>query len=157
VHLDVSDQSERVVDAIRATAAGTEDDIRDTQDDEALTRRALDLLGSRRNDAYELRWRRSARIRGASEPTCSPAIPTNCRRTRNPPAPTQRACAVSWRPRCCRGSRPARPRQKRVGAYRGHFRIQNDRRGLLSDGLFEGFRVGRMRHRIQGIEEGTRR
>jgi hypothetical protein len=49
------------------------------------------------------------------------------------------------------------PRQKRVGAYRGHFRIQNDRRGLLSDGLFEGFRVGRMRHRIQGIEEGTRR
>lgn len=53
VHLDATDQSERVVDAIRATAADTEDDIREMQDDEAMTRRALDLLGSRRNDAYE--------------------------------------------------------------------------------------------------------
>ena len=45
--------AERVIDAIRATAADTEDDIRAMQDDEAMTRRALDLLGSRRNDAYE--------------------------------------------------------------------------------------------------------
>lgn len=54
VHLDTTDQTERVVDAIRATDADTEADIRDIGDDEAMTRRALDLLGSRRNDAYEV-------------------------------------------------------------------------------------------------------
>ena len=53
VHLDASGQSERVIDAIRATASDTEEDIHDMQEDEAMTRRALDLLGSRRNDAYE--------------------------------------------------------------------------------------------------------
>jgi len=53
VHLDATDQSERVVDAIRATAADTDDDIREMDEDEAMTRRALDLLGSRRNDRYE--------------------------------------------------------------------------------------------------------
>src|SRR6476659_7015003 len=41
VHLDATGQSERVVDAIRATAADTEDDIRAMRDDEAMTRRAL--------------------------------------------------------------------------------------------------------------------
>jgi hypothetical protein len=44
VHLDATDQSERVVDAIRATAAKTEDDIREMQEDEAMTRSTLDLL-----------------------------------------------------------------------------------------------------------------
>jgi hypothetical protein len=53
VHLDAADQSERVVDAIRATASDTEDDIREMQDEEAVTRRAHKLLGARRNDAYE--------------------------------------------------------------------------------------------------------
>ena len=53
VHLDGTGQSERVVDAIRATAVETEEDIREMRDDEAMTRRALDLLGSRRNDPYE--------------------------------------------------------------------------------------------------------
>src|SRR6516225_8044339 len=53
VHLDTTGQSERVVNAIRATAAETEEDIREIQEDEAMTRRALDLLGSKRNDAYE--------------------------------------------------------------------------------------------------------
>jgi len=53
VHLDATDQSERVVDAIRATASDTDDDIREMDEDEAMTRRALDLLGSRRNDRYE--------------------------------------------------------------------------------------------------------
>jgi hypothetical protein len=52
VHLDTTGQSARVVDAIRATAADTEDDVREMQDDEAMTRRALDLLGSRCNDRY---------------------------------------------------------------------------------------------------------
>ena len=53
VHLDAIGQSGDVVDAIRATAADTEEDIREMEEDEAMTRRALDLLGSRRNDAYE--------------------------------------------------------------------------------------------------------
>jgi hypothetical protein len=53
VHLDATDQCESVVDAIRATAADTEEDVREMQDDEAMTRRALDVLASRRNDAYE--------------------------------------------------------------------------------------------------------
>ena len=38
---------------IRATAESTEADIADMKTDEAMTRRALDLLGSKRNDAYE--------------------------------------------------------------------------------------------------------
>jgi hypothetical protein len=53
VHLDATDQIERVVDAIRATVTDTEADIAEMAADEAMTRRALDLLGSRRNDAYE--------------------------------------------------------------------------------------------------------
>jgi hypothetical protein len=53
VHLDAAEQSERVVDAIRATAAITEEDIREMRDDEAMTCRALDLLRSRRKDAYQ--------------------------------------------------------------------------------------------------------
>jgi hypothetical protein len=53
VHLDTAGQSERVLDAIRATAADTEGDIADMTADEVMTRRALDLLGSKRNDAYE--------------------------------------------------------------------------------------------------------
>ncbi len=53
VHLDTSGQSERVVDAIRATVADTQEDLTDMAADEAMTRRAIVLLGSRRNDAYE--------------------------------------------------------------------------------------------------------
>jgi hypothetical protein len=53
VHLDVARESERVIDAIRATAANTEAEIADVQEDEKMTRRALELLGSQRNDAYE--------------------------------------------------------------------------------------------------------
>jgi len=52
VHIDAADGSEDVAEAIRATAADTEDAIRDMQD-EAVTRRALDLLNSRRKDPYE--------------------------------------------------------------------------------------------------------
>src|SRR4029077_1656494 len=53
VHLDTTGQSERVVDAIRATAADTDEDITEMEEDEVMTRRALELLGSKRNDAYE--------------------------------------------------------------------------------------------------------
>jgi hypothetical protein len=52
VHLDTTGHSERVVDAIRATV-DTDEDIAEVEADEAMTRRALDLLGSKRNDAYE--------------------------------------------------------------------------------------------------------
>src|SRR5207245_5862810 len=47
VHLDATGHSERVVDAIRATAADTEEDIADMTADEAMGRRSLDLLGPR--------------------------------------------------------------------------------------------------------------
>jgi hypothetical protein len=50
---DVEDESEEVAEAIRATTADTEEDVRDMQADEAMTRRALKLLGTRRNNAYE--------------------------------------------------------------------------------------------------------
>ena len=53
VHIDATDGSEDVAEAIRATAADTEDAVRDMEEDEAMTRRALDLLNSRRNDPYE--------------------------------------------------------------------------------------------------------
>src|SRR6476469_10413066 len=52
VHLDTTGQSERVVDAIRATVADTREAMTDMAADETMTRRALDLLGSKRNDAY---------------------------------------------------------------------------------------------------------
>ena len=54
VHLDASGQCKGVVDAIRATQADTEQDIADLERDETMTRHALDLLGSDRNDAYEV-------------------------------------------------------------------------------------------------------
>jgi hypothetical protein len=54
VHLDAPDPAERVADAIRATAMDTEQDVREMEGDAAMTRRALNLLGSRRNDAYEV-------------------------------------------------------------------------------------------------------
>jgi hypothetical protein len=53
VHLDTNDPAERVVDAIRANVMDTQEDLREMEDDEAMTRRTLNLLGSRRNDAYE--------------------------------------------------------------------------------------------------------
>ena len=53
VHLEATDDAETVDEAIRATPADTEDDVRDVRDDERLTRRALKVLGTNRNDAYE--------------------------------------------------------------------------------------------------------
>jgi hypothetical protein len=52
-HLDAIDESWDVGEAIRATTADTEDDIREREEDEAIGHRALNLLGSQRNDAYE--------------------------------------------------------------------------------------------------------
>src|SRR5215510_1204678 len=44
VHLDTTGQSERVVDAIRATATDTDEDIAEMEEDEVMTCRALELL-----------------------------------------------------------------------------------------------------------------
>ena len=56
VHLDTSGQSERVLDAIRATVADTHEDMTDMAADDAETRHALERLDSKRNDAYEAAW-----------------------------------------------------------------------------------------------------
>jgi hypothetical protein len=53
VHLNDADDSEKAKDAVRASTADTEADIRDLEEDEAMTRQGLDLLASKRNDAYE--------------------------------------------------------------------------------------------------------
>jgi hypothetical protein len=45
--------SETATDAVRNTEADTEEDRADVAADEAMTRSALDILDSRRNDAYE--------------------------------------------------------------------------------------------------------
>jgi hypothetical protein len=52
-HLDAAEQSECVPVAVRATAADTDEDMADVAADETVTRRALELLASKRNDAYE--------------------------------------------------------------------------------------------------------
>ena len=52
-HLDASGQSERVIDAVRATPDDTENEMADMAADKAMTRRSLELLGTRRNDTYE--------------------------------------------------------------------------------------------------------
>jgi hypothetical protein len=52
-HIADASRSERVSTAIRATEGDTEEDMRELEQDEAMTRRALDLLGSLRNDRYE--------------------------------------------------------------------------------------------------------
>jgi hypothetical protein len=52
-HLTNDDESLDISEAVHATPADTEDEMRDLEDDEAVTRRALDMLGSARNDAYE--------------------------------------------------------------------------------------------------------
>ena len=53
VHLGAFARWEGVADAIRATQADTEEDITDIEENEAMTRHALDLLGSGRNEAYQ--------------------------------------------------------------------------------------------------------
>jgi hypothetical protein len=52
-YLDVKEVSGRVIDAIQAKVQDTKADIADMQEDETMTRRALERLGSQWNDAYE--------------------------------------------------------------------------------------------------------
>jgi hypothetical protein len=106
VDVGEADPSWRVADAVRAVAADTHTDLADLAENETLTRRALELLGSQRNDAYEATLRE--RTRGPGGRTRWRAMPTNWTRTRRPPPPTPRACAASLRTRCCPGWRPGR-------------------------------------------------
>jgi hypothetical protein len=52
-HLDDANERECVTDAVRTTAADTDEEMADMAADETMTRRSLELLASRRNDAYE--------------------------------------------------------------------------------------------------------
>lgn len=52
-HLTEADESLDVSEAVHITPADAEDQIRDLEEDEAMTHRALDILGSRKNDSYE--------------------------------------------------------------------------------------------------------
>lgn len=52
-HVDPAAEAGWVGDALRATDAETARDLAEVDEDEAMTRRALELLGSKRNDAYE--------------------------------------------------------------------------------------------------------
>src|SRR5690242_10843156 len=54
VHLEGSASTEAAREAVRATQADTDEESRDLEADEDLTRRGIELLGSSRNDAYEL-------------------------------------------------------------------------------------------------------
>jgi hypothetical protein len=76
VPIDADEQSGWVADAIRATAADTEEAIRELHEHEAMTRRAIKLLGSKRDDAYEAALaalREDMRVYWANELALSPA------------------------------------------------------------------------------------
>ena len=97
--------SERVTDAIRATDSDTEEDMRELEEDEAMTRRALDLLDSLRNDRYEAAL---AALREDTREWWADMLARHRRQNKatNPPLPMKRACGASWRARCCPGTRP---------------------------------------------------
>jgi hypothetical protein len=52
-HVETADESSDVCEAVRISSEDEEDEIQDIQGDEAMTQRALGLLGSLRNDRYE--------------------------------------------------------------------------------------------------------
>jgi hypothetical protein len=52
-YVGASNQSEVVSDAVHATATDTDEEVTDIAANEAMTRRALELLCTTRNDAYE--------------------------------------------------------------------------------------------------------
>jgi hypothetical protein len=107
VHLDTNGQSERVVDAIRATVADTREDLTDMAADEALSCSRTARFQAKRRPTRPP-WRHCARISKLSGQTRSPAIQTNLQKTKTQPPPMSRACAASSKARCCRGSRTGR-------------------------------------------------
>ena len=110
VHLDSTQQSEDIGDAIRATLAGTDEDIAAMEADEAMTRRALDLLGSRRNDVYEAAL---AALREDTQAWWADALardPAKCRRVRSFPLPMRQPASLPRR----RGAAVVRNRKKEL-------------------------------------------
>jgi hypothetical protein len=112
-HITKADKTVDVSEAVHATPADTEEEICDLDDDEAMTRRALEILESQRNDAYEAAL---AELREDTQEwwgTHSSSSPANLKRTTNPPPRTQLGCVVFLRTRFCPGSRTAK--RKSVG------------------------------------------
>ena len=109
VHLDATGQSERVVDAIRATATDTEEDIREMaggRGDDAPRPRPARLPAQRR-----LRGRAGGAARGYASLVGGHAGARSRRTGRGRGARHRRcqtACGASSKARCCRGSRPGR-------------------------------------------------
>ena len=52
MHVDAVSKPEWIGEALRTTDADTGRDLADVEEDEAMTRRALEQLGSNRNDAW---------------------------------------------------------------------------------------------------------
>jgi hypothetical protein len=107
VHLDATDQSERVIDAIRPTGDETQEDMREMEEVETMTRGALDLLGSRCNDRYDAAL---AALHGDTRKWWADMLapsPTNLRRMRNRAPRTRLVFGAFSKAQCCRGSRPA--------------------------------------------------
>jgi hypothetical protein len=52
-HITAADKSADVSEAVRITPSDTEEELRDLAEDETVTQRALEILASKRNDAYE--------------------------------------------------------------------------------------------------------
>jgi hypothetical protein len=52
-HLSKANESADVSEAVRISAEDTDSELRDLDEDEAIARRALEILESQRNDAYE--------------------------------------------------------------------------------------------------------
>jgi hypothetical protein len=105
--LDAADQPECVSTAVRATAADTDEDMADMAADETMTRRALELLASKRNDAYE------AALAGLREDTQTwwadvlARDPDELERMSNQPPPMLRDYGGSSKARCWHGSKTA--------------------------------------------------
>src|SRR4051794_15069017 len=59
VHLDAPGESERVVDAIRATDSDTQEDVRELEENEVMTRHALSRSSSRSCGCWRYSRRRS--------------------------------------------------------------------------------------------------
>ena len=110
-----ADKGADVSEAVRITPADTEDELRDLDDDEAMTRHALDILKSQRNEAYEaalaeLREDTQGVVGGYAQAQAR----MNSKRTKNPLPRRRGVCAVSLKIRCCRGSRSVKRRSANV-------------------------------------------
>ena len=89
-HLDATNPSERVIDAIRATASDTEKDVRDTGR-RVTTQCALELLTPGATTPIRRRWHCCRRIRKLGGRTGWRAIRMNCMAIKD-----SRHCRCRW-------------------------------------------------------------